>query len=526
MGVATTVPSIVAHRGDPFRERENTLPSFVSAMAAGADRLELDVRTTADGVSVVLHDMTLLRLWGLPVRVGDVPWEVVAGLGYADVRVPRLLDVLDAVDRSGVGLLIDVLTREDAAAALACVAAHRQGGGQVDVHWCGLAGAMEEVRHAYPSAVIYLASEDGHVDRDLLAQVRPSYLNVDATLLSPGIIAEAHALGLRVSAWTIDDEWAMRLLVGLGVDSVTTNRPGLLAAVLAEAGDGLLVDPSAVDPVGGASGTGLDDEEVETAYAVARHVGEWAGEYLAEVRPQRVDTKAHSAEIVTDVDIAVESRVRRVLASEFPAHVVVGEEAGGRARVGVPVWYCDPVDGTTNYAAGLGWSSFSLALALEHEPVVAVVADPQRREVVHARAGRGSWCGSRRLTVRHQSGLAGMVVLTEWAGNLPWPGQLDVLLALSERGATSRIMGSGTLALASVALGRCDAAILGEFDPIDHLAGVLLVREAGGVILGLDGSEGAWPGSGPFVAGSTAAARLVGDVLAAAVNSSRGPGVR
>ncbi|MBK8435082.1 MAG: glycerophosphodiester phosphodiesterase [Austwickia sp.] len=56
--------TIVAHRGDSAAYRENTLAAFRSAIACGADRIELDVRTTADGVSVVLHDLTLLRVWG------------------------------------------------------------------------------------------------------------------------------------------------------------------------------------------------------------------------------------------------------------------------------------------------------------------------------------------------------------------------------------------------------------------------------------------------------------------------------
>ena len=54
----------VAHQGDPYRATENTLPSFRSAIAAGADAVELDVRATADGVPVVVHDPTLRRLWG------------------------------------------------------------------------------------------------------------------------------------------------------------------------------------------------------------------------------------------------------------------------------------------------------------------------------------------------------------------------------------------------------------------------------------------------------------------------------
>ncbi|MFD3676623.1 glycerophosphodiester phosphodiesterase, partial [Streptomyces sp. NPDC058613] len=59
----------VGHRGDPYRVRENTLPSIRSAFTRGADAVEIDVRLTRDGVPVLLHDETLQRLWGRDVRL-------------------------------------------------------------------------------------------------------------------------------------------------------------------------------------------------------------------------------------------------------------------------------------------------------------------------------------------------------------------------------------------------------------------------------------------------------------------------
>lgn len=56
--------TVVAHRGDPYVHRENTLPSVRSALHKGADVVEVDVRLTRDGVPVLLHDATLERLWG------------------------------------------------------------------------------------------------------------------------------------------------------------------------------------------------------------------------------------------------------------------------------------------------------------------------------------------------------------------------------------------------------------------------------------------------------------------------------
>ena len=80
----------IAHRGDPVRERENTLPAFASASAMGADWVELDLRRTRDGEIVVLHDQTLGRLWGIEASVGDLDWPVVAHIGEGSVRIPSL----------------------------------------------------------------------------------------------------------------------------------------------------------------------------------------------------------------------------------------------------------------------------------------------------------------------------------------------------------------------------------------------------------------------------------------------------
>ena len=77
-------PYVVAHRGDSLRYRENTLAAIRSAVAAGADRVEIDVVTTRDGVSVVNHDRTLLRLWGRRRRVSSASGHpAVASAGLA-----------------------------------------------------------------------------------------------------------------------------------------------------------------------------------------------------------------------------------------------------------------------------------------------------------------------------------------------------------------------------------------------------------------------------------------------------------
>lgn len=230
-----------------------------------------------------------------------------------------------------------------------------------------------------------------------------------------------------------------------------------------------------------------------------------AARVLRDVPRGEVRTKQHAADLVTDVDVATERAVRARIADAFPGHLIVGEELGGDPDLDgdTPTWWCDPVDGTTNLASGLPWTSFSLALAVGREPLVGVVADPWRGEVLHATAGRGAWRRTadgpdERLSASGATGLAGQVLLSEWASYAPWPGMLELFAALSQRHCTTRVMGSGTLSVASVGAGRAAAAVIGAFGPEDHLAGLLISAEAGAVVRDASGAETRWPGPGPF----------------------------
>lgn len=243
-----------------------------------------------------------------------------------------------------------------------------------------------------------------------------------------------------------------------------------------------------------------DQVDLDQALEVALEAASLAIRLTRETPLGTIAVKQHAADVVTEVDTAVERAVRDLIASRLPGHVVVGEEYGGEAGAG-PAWYCDPVDGTTNLAAGLPWTSFSLSLAVGRTPLVGVVADPWRSEVLHAVAGRGAHRNGSRVTLPvAPAQLTGGVVLTEWAGHQPWPGMLALLAALADRLCTTRVMGSSTLTLASLAAGRCAGAVVGEFHPEDHLAATLLCAEAGLVVWDEHGADEPFPAQGGVLA--------------------------
>lgn len=247
--------------------------------------------------------------------------------------------------------------------------------------------------------------------------------------------------------------------------------------------------------------------DIAAAAELAAELADWAAERMR-AAPRTRATKANPADIVTDADIAIERHVRDRIAARFPGHGVSGEELQDTpAAPGMPAWYVDPVDGTTNYASGLGWCSFSLALADDSGPVLGVVADPFRGETFTARRNGGAYLNGRPLRRGAWQSLDGTVVLTEWNGHQPWPGAFTMIGALAQRHCTVRVMGSSALSLATVAAGRAAAVVLGEYHPVDAMAGVLLAREAGAVIIQ------ARPRPAGLIAGVPGLAGLVADAV-------------
>lgn len=217
----------VAHRGDPYRVRENTLGSLRSALELGADAVEIDVRLTKDGVPVLLHDETLKRLWEQ-----DRP---LLALSAAEVRgltaggVPTLEEALAACDGSRV--LLDLPGTPDVRAARRVVDVVRACGAQDRVYYCAGAPAMLAVRAADPAAEIALTWTTLAPPRPgLLAAVRPRWLNYRFGLVDRALAERVHRGGHLLSVWTPDTRRSMRRLMDCGVDAITTNRLDVLLA--------------------------------------------------------------------------------------------------------------------------------------------------------------------------------------------------------------------------------------------------------------------------------------------------------
>lgn len=221
----------VAHRGDPLRLRENTLPSLASAIDGGADCVEIDVRLTRDGVPVLLHDDTLRRLWGVSRPLASVREDELEQLvGRDQWRIPTLADALELVVGRGVSLMIDIPGPAEGRAAIETVRADAR----VDkVVFAGDPTALGEVRATLPGAVIAMSwKKPWQPGAALMDHVRPDYLNQRHIWVTRRGVRTTHARGLKACAWTVDRPRRMAALAALGVDAVITNDIRALTATL------------------------------------------------------------------------------------------------------------------------------------------------------------------------------------------------------------------------------------------------------------------------------------------------------
>jgi len=186
---------------------------------------------------------------------------------------------------------------------------------------------------------------------------------------------------------------------------------------------------------------------------------------------------------VTEADRAIEDEIRRYLTRRFPGDAFLGEEAGasdGALDSAAGIWVVDPIDGTDCFVFGIPSWCISIAWVFEHQITIGVVYDPLHDEMFTAAAGRGATLNGQRIYAADVSDAKRGLVGIGYSSRVSPNDLLFALRRLTDTGGMFHRCGSGALSLAWVAAGR----LIGYFEPHmnawDCLAGLLLVREAGG----------------------------------------------
>ncbi len=206
------------------------------------------------------------------------------------------------------------------------------------------------------------------------------------------------------------------------------------------------------------------------------------------VRPSDWHSKGHN-DWVTEVDRTAESLIRDILMKGAPGSRVMGEELSPKTGNEGMVWIVDPLDGTTNFLHGYPQYAVSIALAIEGELEAGVVLDVNRECAYGAVRGKGAWLGNTPLRVSGITDPARALLGTGYP--FKHLEELDAYLAQFRRilPATSGVRRAGAAAidLADVAAARLDGFWELVLAPWDIAAGMLLIREAGGIVTDLRG---------------------------------------
>ncbi|MDG1169486.1 MAG: inositol monophosphatase family protein [Sulfitobacter sp.] len=216
----------------------------------------------------------------------------------------------------------------------------------------------------------------------------------------------------------------------------------------------------------------------------ARKAGRSLVKDFREVENLQVSVKG-AGDFVSKADIEAEQIIKSELMNARPTYGWLAEE-GGEDEGQDPTrrWIVDPLDGTTNFLHGLPHWSVSIALEHKGQIVAGVVFDPAKDEMFFAEKGAGAWMNETRLRVsgRHR------MIESIFATGLPFGGRADLpetlkdLARLLPACAGVRRWGSAALDLAYVGAGRYDGFWERRLNAWDLAAGMLIVREAGGLV--------------------------------------------
>jgi glycerophosphoryl diester phosphodiesterase len=253
---------VIAHRGGAGLRPEETLEAFDHAARLGADILDLDARATADGVIVCLHDATVdrttdgsgpvaaLTLAELRRLDAGYRWTQDGGKTFSyrgkGLQVPTLEEVLKRHAR--LRMVIEMKVRTPDFAQSLCSLVRDAGMAQRVLVASFDHATLDAFRQACPEVATSMSLRDAQVfwllarlrlaaasSPDAVAlQVPERFAGVE--VLAPFLIEAARSRNLRVHAWTINDEEAMRRLIALGVDGIMTDRPDQLLALRGRAG--------------------------------------------------------------------------------------------------------------------------------------------------------------------------------------------------------------------------------------------------------------------------------------------------
>ncbi len=193
---------------------------------------------------------------------------------------------------------------------------------------------------------------------------------------------------------------------------------------------------------------------------------------------------------VTETDLLAEKKIVGIIKREYPGHRVIAEETGETGGDSDFSWWIDPLDGTTNFSRG--YPHFAVSIGLEHKDriILGVVFDPLRDELFRAIEGEGAFLNRNRIQTSPVRKLSRALMATGFPYDpASHPRALGIFSRIVTQTQGVRRDGSAALNLCYVAAGRFDGFWEIGLKPWDTAAGIIILREAGGKVTGVDGKK-------------------------------------
>lgn len=228
---------LIGHRGSSYTMPENTVEAAVRAWEEGADAVEIDVYPTADGKIVLLHDKSTKRTTGKDYQVIETNADVLTALDagkwkspqFEGIRIPLLSDVLDVIPRYK-QLVVEVKSGPEIVPMLEELLRDHPSRSQVVFISFGWE-VITALHESFPDLpCFWLSSRKNEVIErwDEVIEAGLDGINLHYSIVDQAMVDQAHKDGLGILTWTVNDMDEVYRLIEIGIDGITTDRPGFI----------------------------------------------------------------------------------------------------------------------------------------------------------------------------------------------------------------------------------------------------------------------------------------------------------